>query len=268
MPDKLDKHTGLITPDWPAPKNIVALNTTRSSFNNSHAHCALEGYEAFNLALHVGDKSERVLQNRQHLSAHLNIQEKHIAWLEQIHGTRIVEAQNACEQQALQADASICQQADRACVVMTADCLPVLFCNIDSDTQPQQVAAVHAGWRGLASGILAKTLAQFPDPAQVIAWMGPAISQGHFEVGQEVYEAFYQQNPENIRAFAAARSSLTNQPKWFASLTELARIELQGAGINAVYGGEWCTVSDSSLFYSYRRDGSQSGRMASLIMIH
>lgn len=264
-------NSGCIIPDWPAPENIRALVTTRISFQQSESIAReLNGYDSFNLALHVNDKQKDVLANRATLAQHLNVSNTRIAWLEQVHGTQIVDADVACQQpysSPTQADALISHSHGTVCSIMTADCLPVLFCNTEPNPEKQLVAAAHAGWRGLADGILSKTLATFPSPENVIAWLGPAISQQHFEVGQDVYDAFVNKNPKNAEAFIAGKRINDSEDKWFASLTMLAKIELEEAGIKGIYGGDWCTYAHPELFYSYRRDGSQSGRMASLIMI-
>jgi len=271
MTDQLDHETGLLIPDWPAPDNVRALCTTRLSLQTSASVATtLSGYEAFNLALHVGDDADTVTRNRKSLADYLSLPDMRIAWLEQVHGTHVVSAKTACQSTSLkplQADASICREAGIACAIMTADCLPVLFCNLPDANETPQVAAAHAGWRGLASGILSQTLAQFPKPAKVIAWLGPAISQSHFEVGEDVYSAFVQKNPNNAHAFIQTRKSNSFPAKWKACLYTLARIELEQAGIKQVYGGSWCTFEQEQWFYSYRRDGAVSGRMASLIML-
>ena len=263
--------TGLIIPDWPAPDNILALCTTRVSFQTATSLPEnLSGYQACNLAQHVGDDANQVKQNRKCLADYVDLPDTHIAWLEQVHGTRIVSAPDACQAsqtQTEQADASICQEPGFACAIMTADCLPVLFCNLPEAQESQQVAAAHAGWRSLAGGILTQTLMQFPQPEKVIAWLGPAISQAHFEVGQEVYNAFVEKNPDNARAFKPSKADAKRPTKWQACLYTLARIELEQSGIKQVYGGTWCTFEQAEWFYSYRRDGAQSGRMASLIML-
>lgn len=273
-----DNKHGFIIPDWPVPENVRALVSTRVSLNKASCQSSkLNGYDYFNLALHVNDDPQQVLKNREQLAQHLELPSTNIAWLEQVHGIEVVNAERSMHK-LMRADACTSTRQQDVCAIMTADCLPVLFCNIPGtarterterteSNEAQQVAAAHAGWRGLADGILSKTLAEFSHPERVIAWLGPAISQAHFEVGQEVYDAFVDKNSENKRAFISSPNTSTAAPKWLASLTELAKIELFEAGIKQVYGGEWCTFEHSELFYSYRRDGAQSGRMASLIML-
>lgn len=267
-----DPKQGIIIPEWPAPKNIRALVTTRTSFQSisSNAPDSWSGYDHFNLALHVNDDINGVLKKRELLARHLDIPPDNITWLEQIHSTEFVNADTLSQQnqnKVIRADASFSQTQNKACTIMTADCLPVFFCNIPNNNEPQQVAAAHAGWRGLAGGILKRTLAAYPKPENVIAWLGPAISQSHFKVGQEVYTTFISKDSDNKRAFMTSLNSTATQPKFLANLNELARIELHKAGISAVYGGDWCTYAHPELFYSYRRDGEQSGRMASVIML-
>ncbi|MFT6390021.1 MAG: YfiH family protein [Cellvibrionaceae bacterium] len=265
----LDHKQGFIIPDWPAPENVQALVSTRVSLNSvSKLPKIVKGYDYFNLALHVNDDPQHVLKNREKLAQHLKVPSTNIAWLEQVHGTEVVNTEDYINN-LVRADACTSTRPKNVCAIMTADCLPVLFCNIPEpeNNEAQQVAAAHAGWRGLADGILSKTLAGFPQSDTVIAWLGPAISQTHFEVGQEVYDVFVDKNSVNKKAFIISPNSSIECPKWLASLTELAKIELDDAGIKAIYGGDQCTYGQAELFYSYRRDGEQSGRMASLILL-
>jgi YfiH family protein len=182
-------------------------------------------------------------------------------WLEQVHGTQVLYAPEAGPEP--RADASFSDQPGPACVVMTADCLPVLFC----DRQGTQVAAAHAGWRGLCQGILRKTLARFSRPDQVMAYLGPAIGPDKFEVGDEVLQAFIHgaQNGQQMEAIQTAFMP-TQQGKYLADLYALARAELTGCGLGAIYGGDFCTFTDAERFYSYRRE-LDTGRMASLIWL-
>lgn len=233
-----------IVPDWPAPANVRALQTTRRGGYSQGVWAGL------NLATHVGDLPETVQANRRWLREYLPA-EPH--WLNQVHGTACAIAgqspQDTC------ADASVGLAAQQLCVVMTADCLPVLFCSRDG----QAVAAAHAGWRGLLAGVLETTVAQMQvAPSEVLAWLGPAIGPQAFEVGDEVRAAFVAESPAAAGAFSAHGN------KWLADLYALARQRLQRAGVNAVYGGGLCTFSQPEDFYSYRRDGV-TGRMASLI---
>lgn len=238
----------LITPCWPVKPQIKAVATTRIG-GVSEAP-----FDTCNLALHVGDNENHVEQNRQRLQEQLALAQPPY-WLNQVHGTRVVDLPAAPNSEA---DASYTNQANTPCVVMTADCLPVLFCNIEGT----EVAAAHAGWRGLAAGVLEQTVNRFEStPSQLMAWLGPAISLRAFEVGDEVKDAFIQDDPTCAKAFQRG-----NVGKWYADIYELARVRLHSAGVAQIYAGDYCTFTDKSLFYSYRRDG-KTGRMASLIWI-
>ena len=245
-----------LTPDWPAPANIKAFTTTRTAG-------ASEGpYASFNIATHVNDDNQRVLQNRADLKKTLGLSSEPM-WLDQVHGSYAVNAAeisshnpSSTGQALIKADASFSYDTDHVCVVMTADCLPVLICN----RQGTKVAAVHAGWRGLQAGVIEDTIdALQENPEDCLLWLGPAIGPQAFEVGDEVRQAFVNEIPETAKAFEV------NKPgHWLADIYKLARIRLQKTGINEIYGGGLCTYTDHSRFYSYRRDGD-TGRMASLI---
>lgn len=237
-----------IKPDWPAPANVCSWSTTRAG-GVSKGH-----YDSLNLGLHVDDEVDAVLANRQRLKEALGYQR--IAWLNQVHGTQVVKATT---QQLLDADAVWTDEREVACVVMTADCLPVLFC----DKAGQFVAAAHAGWRGLVNGVLEATVAQLPVANdQLMAWLGPAIGPDKFEVGQEVREAFMAHSEEAGLCFKVSH----HQGRYLADIYQLAKQRLIGMGITAIYGGNLCTVSDEERFYSYRRQ-AVTGRMASLIWL-
>ena len=239
-----------IRPDWPAPSNVQAAATTRQGGISQGR------FASFNLGFHTQDDALAVCHNRQQLYAQLQLNQEP-AWLKQVHGNSVVDAANVTEP--VTADASICCQPGKACVVMTADCLPVLLC----DQAGRCVAAVHAGWRGLAAEIIGATVAAMPCQTEdLMVWLGPAIGPEAFEVGNEVRAEFLQLDDEGNQAcFKPSPSG-----RWLADIYELARRELRALGITAIYGGGWCTVSDPARFYSYRRDGS-SGRMASLIWL-
>jgi YfiH family protein len=245
-----------ITPDWPAPPNVKAAATLRTGGVSEGA------FSSLNLAQHVGDDPKAVDENRRLLKAALQLPaESHITWLNQVHGTRVVAVPLTGramlpEHRLIEGDASVAINPGHACVVMTADCLPVLFC----DRQGTQVAAAHAGWRGLAGGILRKTMGTF-EPSETIAWLGPAIEQEAFEVGDEVREAFLALGPENAAAFKA-----NARARWQADLYQLARNELARLGVTAVYGGGFKCFADSERFFSYRRE-SRTGRMATLVWL-
>lgn len=245
----------LIRADWDAPAHIHALTTTR-----------LDGvseapFDGLNLGDHVGDTPQAVARNRQLLLQALGLH-KTPQWLSQVHGIEVVEAR--ADGHIRPADGCWSDEAGLACIVMTADCLPVLM----TDREGRRVAAAHAGWRGLVSGVLERTLACFPDPAQVQAWLGPAIGPLAFEVGDEVRTRFLQQTQAAPAEIAAAFVPSPTHPgdRWLADLYQLARIRLQAAGVSRISGGDYCTFTEQDYFYSYRRDG-QTGRMASLIWI-
>lgn len=252
MPPKLP----CIEPDWPAPASVYALSTTRAG------GASAPPWDSLNLAHHVGDDDARVAHNRRQLLAALpggsNVQ-----WLSQVHGARVVQARAGGGVPA--ADASWSEQPGTACAIMSADCLPVLLCSVAGE----RVAAAHAGWRGLVGGVLENTVAAMGvDPRQLLAWLGPAIGPRAFEVGPEVREAFLAAAPgAGAGQVAACFEPVQARPgHYLADLYQLARLRLGACGVQAVYGGHWCTCSDSERFYSYRRDG-QTGRMASLILI-
>jgi YfiH family protein len=206
-----------------------------------------------NLGDHVGDTFSAVKHNRQLLKPLLPSEP---IWLKQVHGIEVIDAAHAVG--AAQADASISRHPGVVCVVMTADCLPVLLC----DEQGTVVAAVHAGWRGLCEGIIEQTVRHMNVPSQqLMAWMGPAIGPHAFEVGDEVRTAFVSHLAESATAFVPGIPG-----KWLADIYQLARLRLQALGIPRIFGGERCTYTEHNQFFSYRREGI-TGRMASLIWI-
>jgi YfiH family protein len=210
-------------------------------------------WDSFNLGTHVGDAPADVAANRAALVAELGCSP---AWLEQTHSVLAVPAD---ADRIVNADASWTTTPGIACTVMTADCLPVLFC----DRVGSVVAAAHAGWRGLAGGVLENTIAAMgAAPDDLLAWMGPAIGPDAFEVGGEVREAFINHDPAAAKAFRPS----ARDGHYLADIYYLARLRLEAAGVGQVYGGGFCTVSDKERFYSYRRDG-QTGRFASLIWL-
>ncbi len=237
-----------IQPNWLAPNNIKACTTLRTNGEN---------HPNFNLATHVGDDLKKVLENRAQLKELLKLPSEPI-WLKQIHSSVVVKA--LPKNRDTEADASFTDQANKVCVVLTADCLPILVC----DRKGTHVAAIHAGWRGLAGGVIEATLKALNLPHQeLIVWLGPAISQHHYEIGEEVYHTFINKNPELIAAFAPT----TKKDHWLADLYTLARLCFKKQGVKNVFGGDYCTYKDLKSFYSYRRDGEKTGRMASLIWI-
>ncbi|MEQ1589848.1 MAG: peptidoglycan editing factor PgeF [Gallionella sp.] len=236
-----------LIPNWPAPPNIRALQTTRiGGFSRAP-------YDSLNLGSHVSDAPLDVARNRILLNT---LMPSEPVWLEQAHGTVVANADNAgCLPQA---DACIATHRSAVCVVMTADCLPVLLC----DQQGTVVGAVHAGWKGLAAGVIEATVQTMNVPAQnLMAWLGPAISQPAFEVGAEVREVFIAADPKAESAFVAGQGG-----KWLADIYALARIRLNALGITQIYGSDYCTYKDTQRFFSYRRDGV-TGRMGTLIWL-
>ncbi|AJJ62138.1 purine nucleoside phosphorylase YfiH [Yersinia aldovae] len=239
----------LILPNWPMPATVKACSTTR------YGGISEFPYDSLNLGTHVGDIATRVVANRQSLVEQAGLPQMPV-WLEQVHGTRVLHLSGQTISD-VQADAVYSRVAGQVCAVMTADCLPVLFCSLAGD----EVAAAHAGWRGLCAGVLEQTLAQFSArPSSIIAWLGPAIGPQQFEVGEEVKQAFIQIDAQSTAAFTPSGS------KYLADIYLLARLRLQAAGIHAIYGGDRCTVSEKQQFFSYRRDG-MTGRMASLVWL-
>jgi YfiH family protein len=210
-------------------------------------------YSGLNLGSHVGDDDVHVAANRRLLCEHLPAEP---VWLNQVHGIDVVDAANAG--MLATADASCTRAAGQVCVVLTADCLPVLFCSEDGTV----VAAAHAGWRGLAGGVLERTLEAMRVPGnRVLAWLGPAIGPAAFEVGEDVRDVFVEGDRQAALAF-----SPQGQGKYLADIYRLARMRLNSCGIEGVFGGDFCTVADPARFYSYRRDRI-TGRQASLIWL-
>ncbi|MGM0823698.1 MAG: peptidoglycan editing factor PgeF [Pseudomonadota bacterium] len=250
MSDAIDLKPTLLIPDWPAPANVGAFVTTRETGPSQ------DEFAAFNPASHVGDNPDHVALCRRLLQKEIG-DERSLLWLNQVHGARV---QQAYQAEAPDADAAIANDNDYACVVLSADCLPVLFCNRDGT----KVAVAHAGWRGLATGVLEATVAAMnSEPDDIMVWLGPAISNAQFEVGPEVYGAFVAVQPETADAFDHSPYRLGHH---MADLYRLARFRLEALGIHQISGGHFCTACESR-FYSYRRDGGQTGRMATVIWI-
>ena len=242
----MDKQSW-IPASWPAPAHVRAGCTTRLGGMSQGPYASL------NLALHVQDDPQAVHGNRQRLRKFLGLPTEP-RWLTQVHGC--VVAQDDASQH--EADASLSRLPGNVCAVLTADCLPVLLC----DRAGSVVAAVHAGWRGLAAGIISKSVTLLGVPMnEVLVWLGPAIGAQAFEVGPEVRAAFLSRAPGYSAAFVAGASD-----RWHMDIYTAARIELALLGVETVYGGGLCTYADQARFYSYRRDG-QTGRMASLIWL-
>lgn len=241
----------LIRPDWPAPDRVRAASTTR------FGGVSQPPWHSLNLGSHVQDDPQHVTVNRGRLASELALEQGAFGWLSQVHGTELV---TLPVDGIPEADASTTIQTGQVCAILTADCLPVLLC----DRAGKQVAAAHAGWRGLCAGILEQVVASFTAPsAEIMAWLGPAIGPAQFEVGPEVRDAFMAADHRAAEAFLTFGARTGH---FMADIYCLARQRLETLGVSAVYGGDLCTVSDPELFYSYRRDG-QTGRMASLIWL-
>lgn len=234
-------------PDWPAPANVRSLQATRKGGTS------VAPYSSLNLGSHVADNPLAVSRNRMLLAPLLPSEP---VWLNQVHGISVVDAGHAgCLPDA---DASVTTHPGAVCVVMTADCLPILLC----DDKGTVVGAVHAGWRGLCDGVIEATVSAMIVPsATLMAWLGPAIGPGEFEVGDEVRSAFVAQQPQAAAAFMPG-----NNGKWLADLYQLARLRLNALGITRIYGGGLCTYREPERFYSYRRDGV-TGRMGTFIWL-
>ena len=255
----------MLNHDWPVPDNVAIAMTDR------HGGVSLAPYDSLNLGLHVGDMPQQVLANRGMLAKQLGLATEPV-WLEQVHGTRVIDladiapinltqdAQSECvalqNMPPLVADASYTELAGRVCVVMTADCLPVLLCN----QQGTEVAAAHAGWRGLCDGVIEATVAHFTSkPNELIAYLGPAIGPTAFEVGAEVRATFMAKDPNAESCFIARGD------KYLADIIGLAKLRLKQLGITQIYSADICTVLNQD-YFSYRRD-KITGRMASLIWL-
>lgn len=233
-------------PDWPLPPGVHALQTTRLG------GVSVAPWQSLNLGDHVGDDLACVAANRALLSAQLPAAP---CWLKQVHGISVFDADTDFAG-VPEADAAVARQAGRVCVVMTADCLPVLFC----DRAGSVVAAAHAGWRGLQAGVLeASVVAMKVAPASLTAWLGPAIGPQSFEVGGEVRTAFVADDPAASQAFVPGSDG-----RYLANLYLLARQRLLRLGVTEIHGGGGCTLRDAERYFSYRRDGV-TGRMATLI---
>lgn len=240
-----------ITPTWPAPKNIKAYTTTRIGGNSQPP------FSSFNLGSKTKDNPNDVLSNRKQLSLELNLPNEPF-WLEQKHTNIALRIDKDSKYNNSPTDASFTTDTNTVCTVLTADCIPILICDSDGTI----VAAIHAGWKGIANGIIEKTIKNMNiNPLKLLAWLGPAIGPNAFIVQHDFYEIFYNQNPETKSAFKIYEN------RFLANIYELARIYLKLSGVGKIFGGEFCTYTQENLFYSFRRDKEKSGRMASLIWI-
>jgi len=241
---------GLITPRWPAPATVRAVSTTRTG------GVSAAPYDSLNLGARCGDDMRSVQRNRDRLTAALGLATAP-RWLEQVHGTRVVDPASASGEP--RADAAVTATPGAACVVLGADCLPLLLC----DRAGTRVGAVHAGWRGMAAGVIEAGIAHMDTPAsELIAWLGPAIGPRAYEVGPEVRDAL----AADLGQVALATFAPSPTGRWLADLYALAQLRLARAGVSSIHGGERCTLGEPRAFFSHRRDGS-TGRMASLVWI-
>ena len=265
---KIPGRNGVIQPDWQAPASVRAASTLRVG------GVSRGSYASLNLSARVGDDEARVARNRRILSEMLDLPAEPL-WLRQVHGTNVLDLDGADSRaatphpeqrssgptspsQPLVADGAFTSRSGQPCVVLTADCLPVLLC----DTSGSRVAAAHAGWRGLAGGVLESTVrCMGVDPGQLLAWIGPGIGQEAYEVGEDVLEQFAASDPRTVGCFTANANG-----RWQADLYGLARLRLRSAGVEKIHGGGWCTHSESERFFSHRRE-APCGRMATLIWL-
>lgn len=236
----------LIVPSWPAPPNVRAVQTTRIG------GVSAAPYDGFNVGDHVNDNVQHVARNRQLLSTCVPTEP---VWMRQVHGTHVLDAaKSSCIETA---DAAFTNKTNVVCAVMTADCLPILLC----DKQGSLVAAVHAGWRGLFDGVIEATVkAMHAEGCDLLAWLGPGIGPDAFEVGEEVMAQFVEKDKQAESAFKP------HGQRYFADLYAIAKQRLSQLGVTQVYGGDLCTYTEASRFFSYRRDGV-TGRMATLIWL-
>jgi polyphenol oxidase len=241
-----------LVPAWPAPSGVFAASLFRTG------GVSPPPWRSLNLGEHVGDDPARVAANRERVTQALVLPAAP-AWLEQVHGSEVLRLDDHELPAARRADAAVTTRPGRVLAVLTADCLPVLFCSANG----QRIGIAHAGWRGLADGVLEATVAALAPPVSaLLAWIGPGISGAAYEVGDEVRDACLAATPGAEVYFAASRPG-----HWHFDLAGLARHRLAVLGVGAIHGGEWCTFSDPARFFSHRRDGAhqQTGRMATLI---
>ena len=262
-------HDSVIVPDWPAPARVRAASTHREG------GLSRGPYASLNLSTGVGDDERTVARNRRILAKMLDLPAEPL-WLRQVHGTRVLDLDEHDQSAGTQrsgrpsaepsslsskppaADGAVTSRPGQPCVVLTADCLPVLLCN----TSGTRVGVAHAGWRGLAGGVLESALRRMQvDPGDLLAWVGPGIGPRAYEVGGEVLEQFAANDPDAAQCFTA-----NSNGRWQADLYGLARRRLRAAGVKAVFGGGWCTHTESERFFSYRRK-APCGRMATVIWL-
>ncbi len=242
----------LIYPNWPLQDKVLAFTTTRIG------GVSQAPYNDFNLAMHVNDNPSHVVTNREKLQEYMPDIE--IKWLKQIHSNKAVDAATI-DPDLVEADAAFTIESNIACAVLTADCLPILL----SDEHGKCIAAVHAGWRGLLSGVVNNTvlaMSKYKKPSY--AWLGPAIGPHVFEVGEDVYEGYMQSNPVFKNSFTVKKTDIKKSPKWNLNIYQAAKVVLNTSDITNIFGGGYCTYTDSDQFFSYRRQ-AETGRMATII---
>jgi YfiH family protein len=243
------KMNDFIVPAWSAPARVRALVTTRQGGFSQPP------WNSLNLGTHVGDDDVDVANNRNYLRQYLPVEP---VWLNQVHSTRCIDAAHVPSGKVVDADASISRQPGVVCAVLTADCLPVLLC----DEEARVVGVAHAGWRGLAAGVIESTVVAMAEPAaKLSAWLGPAIGPQKFEVGHDVFAAFVTHDADAADAFHSQ-----GQGKWLCDIYKLARQRLAALGVRRIASADFCTVRDTEQFFSYRRDGV-TGRFASCIWL-
>lgn len=246
----MNRNNNYICPNWPAPSTIKAYTSTRT-----YGYSAAP-FDQFNLALHVEDDPGVVQKNRHKLIKELGLPHEPV-WLRQVHGINVINVHD-CSDSKPKADAAFAREPNQVCVVLTADCLPVLLCDADG----QEVAAIHAGWQGLLAGVIDSTIESLSTPPEnILAWLGPAIGPQSFEINEKIRDDYISRDKNNEAAFQLRDQS------WYGDLYKLARINLNRYGITRVSGGNFCTYQDNRRFYSYRRAKGKTGRMASLIWI-
>jgi len=247
----LSDPLAFITPDWPVPPNVHA------AFSLRLGGVSEAPFDSLNVGVHVGDDLAHVSENRHRIEAALALPAPP-GWLTQVHGTNVLDADPDVDAAPEGADAVVLRHPGAVAVIQVADCLPVLLAAADG----RAVAAAHAGWRGLAAGVLEATVERLAAPAgSLMAWLGPAIGPAHFEVGDEVRAAFTQQDPGAAEAFAPNAHG-----RWQCDLVQLAHRRLRALGVRQIYGGSWCTFADPARFFSYRREG-RCGRMGAFVWL-
>jgi YfiH family protein len=244
-----------LSPDWPVPDCVRSVFTLRGG------GVSIGSYASLNVGSHVEDAGPAVTENRRRIATSFELPSEP-AWLTQVHGAQVVRL-GASPQAGLKADAAVTTRAGCVCAIQVADCLPVLFAAADGSA----VGAAHAGWRGLAAGVLEATVGALAvPPGQLRAWIGPGIGPAHFEVGPEVRESFLAAASAASAAEVEAAFTANDRGRWQCDLVALARQRLVACGVSAIHGGQWCTFGDPDNFFSHRRDG-RSGRMAALIWL-